>query len=37
MLKSNIKIEIIMKIDFREAKSIITKSKIPSIDFVINL
>jgi DNA repair photolyase len=25
-----------MKIDFREAKSIITKSNIPSIDFVIN-
>ena len=25
-----------MKIDFREAKSIITKSNIPSIDYVIN-
>ena len=25
-----------MKIDFREAKSIITKSNIPGVDFVIN-
>ncbi len=25
-----------MKIDFREAKSIITKSNIPVVDFVIN-
>lgn len=25
-----------MRIDFREAKSIITKSNIPSIDYVIN-